>query len=800
MPLREADTRAKLIDPALHQRGWTEDLIRREESAGTVYIVGGQPRRQASGRVDYTLRLPVETGSQPVAVALIEAKAEQYPPTHGLEQAKLYASSRRLHVPFVYSSNGHQFVEFDSTTGLTTSPKPITSFPSPSELRQRYETIKGFSLDSEEAKPLARPYAGGDTERRYYQDAAIRAALEKIAAGDNRVLLSMATGSGKTRIAVYLLRKIADTGQLRRALFVCDRQELREQASGALQASFGNNAAEASTGNPQLNARVVVATYQTLGVDTDDGEASFLTTHYPPNYFSHIIIDEAHRSAWGKWSEVLTRNSEAVQIGLTATPRELEYPDDLPDAQADREITANNRKYFGEPVYEYSIGQGIEDGYLALMELHKNDIFLNQFTETEEVTGLRQQDLENKELTEVGTGRLVSVSETRGRYEARSFERALSIPQRDHQMCCSLFLHLLATGGPEQKTIIFCASDSHADNISTGMNNLYVQWCASEARIRVQPYAFKCTAASGGNNFLPDFRGSSAHHFIATTVDLLSTGVDVPCVNNIVFFRYLNSPITLYQMVGRGTRLHPQTNKLMFRVYDYTDATRLFGEDFKTAFSPDQPPDEEAPADNNQDEGEEARGHRPMPLLVHGIDVRITDAGTYIMTTGDDGQPPAPVLGGIQGALSLQAGGRHPSLGRLPHHMGRPGTAPRDDGTPARRRPCPVDRARTDPNGGLRPLRRAGRRWLRPSTQDPRGPGRCLRVQAPVMDFRHAPPYGQHRPRHRLPVCQGRHRQPGELPDFSTPEVAAAGGLRALRDYGEPRTVVDETKRRMFAA
>ena len=800
MPLSEADTRAKLIDPALHQRGWTEDLIRREESAGTVYIVGGQPRRQASGRVDYTLRLPVETGSQPVAVALIEAKAEQYPPTHGLEQAKLYASSRRLHVPFVYSSNGHQFVEFDSTTGLTTSPKPITSFPSPSELRQRYETIKGFSLDSEEAKPLARPYAGGDTERRYYQDAAIRAALEKIAAGDNRVLLSMATGSGKTRIAVYLLRKIADTGQLRRALFVCDRQELREQASGALQASFGNNAAEASTGNPQLNARVVVATYQTLGVDTDDGDASFLTTHYPPNYFSHIIIDEAHRSAWGKWSEVLTRNSEAVQIGLTATPRELEYPDDLPDAQADREITANNRKYFGEPVYEYSIGQGIEDGYLALMELHKNDIFLNQFTETEEVTGLRQQDLENKELTEVGTGRLVSVSETRGRYEARSFERALSIPQRDHQMCCSLFLHLLATGGPEQKTIIFCASDSHADNISTGMNNLYVQWCASEARIRVQPYAFKCTAASGGNDFLPDFRGSSARHFIATTVDLLSTGVDVPCVNNIVFFRYLNSPITLYQMVGRGTRLHPQTNKLMFRVYDYTDATRLFGEDFKTAFSPAQPPDEDAPADNNQDEGEEARGHRPMPLLVHGIDVRITDAGTYIMTTGDDGQPLLLSLEEYKARLAsklvedipalddfrttwVDPEQRHEMMGRLP-----------DGG----RAPLIVRELTQMEEYDLYDVLADVGYGQAPKTREDRAAAFEYKHQSWISAMPH--PTANTVRAIASQFARGGTDNLENSQIFSTPEVSAAGGLSALRAYGDPASTVSETKRRMFAA
>ena len=394
---------------------------------------------------------------KPVAVALMEAKAEQYSPGHGLQQAKQYASSRRLQVPFVFSSNGHQFVEFDSSTGKTSRPRRLAVFPSPDELRRRYEQIKGFALDSDSANPLLRPYFGGESQRRYYQDAAIRATLEKIAVGHNRVLLSMATGSGKTFVAVHLLRKIADAGQLRRALFVCDRQELREQAAGALHAAFGGDAAEASTANPQLNARVVVATYQTLGVDAADSDASFLTANYPENYFSHIIIDEAHRSAWGKWSEVLTRNSNAVQVGLTATPRELEYSEDLPEGVEDREITANNLKYFGEPAYEYSIGQGIEDGYLAAMEVRRNDIFLNSYRESESVTGLQRSDLEGRELTDPITGKAVSTDEARTRYEARSFEAYLMIPNRVEAMCRSLFEHLVNTGDPEQKSIIFCA-------------------------------------------------------------------------------------------------------------------------------------------------------------------------------------------------------------------------------------------------------------------------------------------------------------------------------------------------------
>ena len=220
MPLTEADTRAKLIDPAIHARGWTEDLIRREETAGTVEVVDGRPRRRGKGRVDYTLRVRIAAGTHPVAVALIEAKAEHLPPEHGLEQGKLYAACRRMNVPFVFASNGHLFVEYDRFTGVTSGKRSLAKFPTPADLRARYEQRVGFSLESPAARPLVTPYAGGEATRRYYQDAAIRAVLEKLARGDKRALLSLATGAGKTFIAVNLLRRIADAGQLRRALFV----------------------------------------------------------------------------------------------------------------------------------------------------------------------------------------------------------------------------------------------------------------------------------------------------------------------------------------------------------------------------------------------------------------------------------------------------------------------------------------------------------------------------------------------------------------------------------------------------
>ncbi len=370
MTYSEADTRAKLIDPAIHARGWTEDLIRREETAGAIEVIGGKARKQARGRTDYTLRVKINPDTQPVAVALIEAKAEHVLPSHGLEQAKLYAACKRLNVPFVFSSNGHLFVEFDRFTGLTSHPRPLAEFPTPADLRARYEAGMGFRLADNTSRPLLTRYSGGEATRRYYQDAAIRAVFEKLARGEKRALLTLATGAGKTFIAVNLLKRIADAGDfgaghLRRALFVCDRDELRKQAAAAFQNVFGADAAVVSQANAQKNARILIATYQTLDVDSDEADANFLLAHYPENYFSHIVIDECHRSAWGKWSQILERNPDAVQIGLTATPRQIQLTEATREAQADARITADNYRHFGDPVYDYDMSQGIEDGYLS---------------------------------------------------------------------------------------------------------------------------------------------------------------------------------------------------------------------------------------------------------------------------------------------------------------------------------------------------------------------------------------------------------------------------------------------------
>ncbi len=366
MPLSEADTRAKLIDPTLHGRGWHEDLIKREKLVGPAF---GEPKRK--GFCDYVLCFEPPPAKARLPFAILEAKAEGETPTLGLGQAKDYA--KRLQIKFAFATNGHLFTEHDFFTGLTSEPRPLSLFPSPPELRARYEAGLNIDLTSKLGRPLFEPYHGGEGGRRYYQDAAIRATLEKIARGDNRALLALATGAGKTFLVCQLLHKLASAGHVTHALFVCDRTELAKQANGALFNVFGGEVGLVTGKDPQKNARILVATYQTLDIGGDPDsdakdDATFLVRNYPENYFSHIVIDECHRSAWGKWSVVLKRNPHAVHVGLTATPRTLTVDgcDANDDAvRADQEITANNVRYFGEPAYEYTVTQGQEDGFLA---------------------------------------------------------------------------------------------------------------------------------------------------------------------------------------------------------------------------------------------------------------------------------------------------------------------------------------------------------------------------------------------------------------------------------------------------
>lgn len=506
----------------------------------------------------------------------------------------MYARAKRLNVPFVFSTNGHLYVEYDTTTGITGRPMPMNLFPAPSELRQRYEKAKGFLLDAPAAAPLLRPYKGGEGGRRYYQDAAIRAVFEKIAADKGkgvapRALLSLATAPVR-RLSRRTCFAIADAGQLKRALFLVDRDELRTQALAELMNYFGDAARPVQRDkdgkNFARNAAVQVATYQTLGVDSEEGDESFLSEHYPSDHFSHIVIDECHRSAWGKWSKVLKMNPNAVQIGLTATPRQLTNTENTDAAREDRQITADNLAYFGEPVYEYEIAQAMEDGYLAAMDIKLALVDLD-------ARGITLPEIIQRNPTDATTGRTLAPQEIADRYDANTFEKDILLPDRVQAMCGDLFEQMIANVihrsidgkplGPRQKTIIFCAGDRHADLVAAEMNNLFAAYCAAKGEERFDPYAFKCTSKAGdAESTIKDLRGSARTHFVATTVELLTTGVDVRPIRNVAFFKYVGSAIQFYQMLGRGTRIDEPTGKLVFTIYDYTGATRLLGEAFVT--------------------------------------------------------------------------------------------------------------------------------------------------------------------------------------------------------------------------
>ena len=625
--LNEEETRVALIDPVLRSGGWDilNGTMRLERTSGYIHRHLGE-WQHGQERTDYLLCLRPSPQDNPLPVAVIEAKKEDETPEHGLGQAKGYA--KRFNVPFVFSSNGHLFVAYNDVTKATSEARPMAEFPSHDEMVHLYEAVQGIQLDEPTARALFTQYDLSGHKPRYYQDAAARAVLEKLAKGGNRALISLATGAGKTFLAVQLIKRLVDAGQVRKVLFVCDRTELRDQAHEAFHNLFGDDAQPVSGKQAGKNARILFATYQTLDASKRDEDANFLIKHYPPDYFSHIIIDECHRSAWGQWSLVLERNSAAVQIGLTATPRTLKVTEAGKEAMADLAVTADNVQYFGEPVYEYTLTQANEDGYLAVAEV-------SQFTIDRDEMGLTAKELAQLKLIDAKTGEELTADdiEFKADITKKAYEHQLQLPERTEEMARHLFERLLIVGqgNPHQKTIIFCVENHHCDSVANALNEIYRQWCEEQGLWPVDYFAFKCTSESNGHDYLPDLRASSHSHFIATTVRLLDAGVDVPAVQNIVFFVYLNSPIAFYQMIGRGTRLYE--SKLFFRIFDYTNATRLFGERFET-------PDNGHPTEMDYLPGHEPEG-QPLhePQAKRRI-VRVEGLGTVII---DDS------LGGIVG-------------------------------------------------------------------------------------------------------------------------------------------------------
>jgi len=647
----EEETRFHLIDPVLRRKGYDDPQRIRLETPAPVEPTGPKGRRRkGAGRTDYLLCVQVGDMPKPLPVAVLEAKRSDADPLKGMEQAKGYADCTRFDVQYVFASNGHLYGDYDKPSGIQTGPHPLENFPPHPDLCARYARDKGIDLASPDAALLFQADSPAWSQSRYYQDAAIRAAFEKIilerkAGNAPRVLLTLATGAGKTIIATNLLWRMAQAGLLPKpALFLCDRDELREQAYTKLKAAFGGNARIVQTErgqNAAANARIHIATYQTLGID-ENGDGSFLTDHYGEDAFSVIVIDECHRSAWGKWSQVLTQNPNAIHIGLTATPRKLKEPKRAKQsAEAEKAIaeddaiTAHNVQYFGEPVYEYSLAQAQEDGYLAACEIvkRKADIDARVFT---------REEILKAGVRDIKTGKPLAEEDlTKAEYTGKDFDDELFIDLRTPKMCEDLFRQLCENGGPEQKVIIFCTRDLHADRVAMQMNNLYAAWCKQNGRPRKDDYAFKCTAA-GGADKIEIMRGSGERAFIACTVDLLEAGVDIERLNAVVFFRYLQSAIKFYQMVGRGTRIHEETQKYKFWLYDYTGVTDLFGAEFIT-----NPPRSGGGGDGGSnggdDDGEDGDDLPHVAEMRAPYKVIVNAQGRFILANRDGKATPIPV-------------------------------------------------------------------------------------------------------------------------------------------------------------
>ena len=634
--MNEESTKYHLINPVLAAKGYNDPWKIRLETPPPVEPTGFKGRRgKSNGITDYLIYVRHASLPQPWPVGVLEAKAEDLQPMAGLQQARGYAACARHAVQYVFATNGHRYGEFDAGTGEVLGPLPLADFPSHQALSDRYARDKGLDLASPAAKLLFQADSPAYSRPRYYQDAAIRAAFGKLlqceqAGRQARVLLSLATGAGKTIIAANLLWRLHEAGRLAKpALFLCDRDELRSQALDKIGRAFpGGSVRVVQTENglnAARNAKVHIATYQTLGLDDGDtGVPSFLSRHYPDDAFSVIVIDECHRSAWGRWSEVLRRNPAAVHIGLTATPRQLRDPGRC--NADDASITASNLAYFGEPVYEYTLVEAQEDGYLSACEI----VQLKPSVDGGSYT--REQVLAQGVL-DARTGRYLRADDLKARYVAESFDRDLMMPLRINAMCDDLFQRLCAHGGPEQKVIVFCNRDAHADRVAQRLQNNYAAWCRRQGRTPKDHYAFKCTD-QGGAELLPSLRGSAERCFIACTVDLLATGVDIERLNAVVFFRYLSSSILFYQMVGRGTRIDEPTHKYKFWLYDYTGVTALFGTDFLTAAPvPRKKHDGGDEGEGGGDGGGEDGGEDapPLPELVGGQPVLVLPQGRFIL-------------------------------------------------------------------------------------------------------------------------------------------------------------------------
>ena len=563
--LSERDICTKFITPALRQAGWDEmEQIREEVSftKGRIIVRGKLVTRGRAKRADYILYHKPN-----IPVALIEAKDNTHSVGDGMQQALDYAET--LNIPFVFSSNGDGFV-FHDRTGAST-PREATlgldAFPVPAELWARYRAWKGLSPDAE-AVVLQGYYDDGSGKApRYYQVNAVNAAIEAIAKGQDRVLLVMATGTGKTYTAFQIIWRLWKAGRAKRILFLADRNVLIDQTMVNDFRPFGGVMAKLSTHAKTIERQDGSTVDLTLALDrkrridtayevylglyqaiTGPEERQKLFREFSPSFFDLIVIDECHRGSAAEdsaWREILEHFASATQIGLTATPKETEY--------------ASNIAYFGEPVFSYSLKQGIRDGFLAPYKVVKVHV-------DRDVEGYRP---EKGQLDRMG-------QEVEDRvYNARDFDRHLVIDDRTELVARKVTAFLKESGDRFQKSIVFCVDQEHAARMRQALINENADLVAANPR-----YAMRITGSdTEGQAQLGNFIDPEAKYpVLVTTSRLLSTGVDAQTCRLIVLDREVGSMTEFKQIVGRGTRVHEDTRKFYFTLIDFRGATSHFAD------------------------------------------------------------------------------------------------------------------------------------------------------------------------------------------------------------------------------
>jgi type I restriction enzyme R subunit len=542
--LSERDICTKFITPAILGAGWDLHTQIREElsfTKGRIIVRGKLHTRGQQKRADYVLYYKSN-----IPIAVIEAKENNLSVGAGMQQALDYAET--LDVPFVFSSNGDAFLMHDRT-GLADKVEQelsLNSFPSPEELWARYCKWKG--VDTPEAKnTVEMPYYDDGTGRapRYYQVNAVNRTIEAVANGANRILLVMATGTGKTYTAFQIIWRLWKSGTKKRILFLADRNILVDQTKNNDFKPFGAAMTKISKRQIDKSYEIYLSLYQAV---TGNDEEKNIYKQFSPDFFDLIVIDECHRGSASEdsaWREILDYFSSATHIGLTATPKET------------KEISSIT--YFGDPVYSYSLKQGIEDGFLAPYKVIRIDI---------------DRDLQGWRPSAGQVDKRGQLIEDRV-YNQNDMDRTLVLEKRTELVAKKITEFLTATD-PFAKTIVFCDDIDHAERMRQALVNLNPERVKENRKYVMRITGDEQEGKAELDNFInPEER----YPVIATTSKLMTTGVDAQTCKLVVLDQHIKSMTEFKQMIGRGTRINEDYDKYWFTIMDFKKATELFADE-----------------------------------------------------------------------------------------------------------------------------------------------------------------------------------------------------------------------------